>query len=89
MSVRLNFYGKFIEKRNDLNTKIEKLLNPITDDLEQWKYLTTKYEGWIDVTGYMKNWNRAFTLKTRIREMLFDKNLEIIFDIYYYGKEDD
>jgi hypothetical protein len=73
----------------DLNTKIEELLNPMTNDLKKWKYLTTKYEGWIDVAGYMENWNRGFTLETRIMKMLFDRNLEIVFDMYYYGKDDD
>lgn len=57
-------------------------------DLEKWKILTLKYETWIDVAGYMENWNRGFTLKSEIMKMLSDRNLKIEFDIYYYGNED-
>ncbi|MFA7444836.1 MAG: DUF4279 domain-containing protein [Flavobacteriaceae bacterium] len=74
--------------KTDLNIKLENLLQSLTMDLEKWKILTSKYETWIDVAGYMENWNRGFTLKSEIMKMLSDRNLKIEFDIYYYGNED-
>ncbi len=72
----------------DLNTKLKELLNGITSDLRKWEKLTSKYEAWIDVTGYMENWNRGFTLKPEIMKMLSDRAIEVTFDIYFYGNED-
>ncbi len=51
--------------------------------------MTSKYEAWIDVAAYMENWNRGFTLKPEIMKLLYDRNLEVVFDIYYDGKNDE
>jgi len=90
---RITDWGKWYltSKRDqtDLNIKLQNLLQDLTKDLEKWKFLTEKYEVWIDVAGYMENWNRTFTLKKETIKMLFDRNLEIVFDIYFYGDDDD
>jgi len=89
---RITDWGKWYltsERDNtDLNIKLNVLLNKFTNDLEKWKKLTSKYESWIDVAGYMENWNRGFTLKPEIMKMLSDRNLEIVFDIYFDGEVD-
>ncbi|WP_299579854.1 DUF4279 domain-containing protein [uncultured Sunxiuqinia sp.] len=89
---RITDWGKWYltSKRDntDLNKKLEDLLNLLTSDLECWKKLTSKYDAWIDVAGYMENWNRGFSLKPEIMRMLSDRNLEVVFDIYYDGEED-
>jgi hypothetical protein len=90
---RITDWGKWYmnseRDSTDLNEKLNNLFSTLTMDLEKWKILTEKYETWVDVSGYMENWNRAFTLKTETMKMLTDRNLEIVFDIYFYGDEDD
>ncbi|WP_215226690.1 DUF4279 domain-containing protein [Echinicola shivajiensis] len=90
---RITDWGKWylISKRDntDLNIKLKELLGSLTSDLEKWKLLTSKYDAWIDVAGYMENWNRGFTLQSEVMKMLSDRNLEIIFDIYYDGDKDE
>ncbi len=90
---RITDWGKWYltSKRDgtDLNIKLKDLLNKLTNDLEKWKILTSKYESWIDIAGYMENWNRGFTLKPEIMKMLSDRNLEIVFDIYFDGEDDE
>jgi hypothetical protein len=90
---RITDWGKWYltseRDKMDLNIKIKELLENLTTDLEVWKYLTSKYDAWIDIAGYMENWNRGFNLNTDIMNMLYERNLKIDFDIYYYGKEDD
>ena len=73
----------------ELNIKLKDLLESLTLDLDNWKVLTSKYEAWIDVAGYMENWNRGFTLNSEIMKMLSDRNLKIEFDIYFYANDDD
>jgi len=90
---RITDWGKWYltTKRDntDLNIKLKDLLDSLTSDLENWRILTSKYETWVDVAGYMENWNRGFTLKPEIMKMLSDRNLEIVFDIYYEEEDDD
>ena len=90
---RITDYGKwyFTSKRDstDLNVKLKALLDSLTSDLEIWNLLTTKYEAWIDIAGYMKNWNRGFSLKPEILKMISDRNIEIVFDLYYDGDDDE
>jgi len=84
---RMTDWGKwyFNSKRDktDLNIKLEELLGKFTNDLEKWKILTTKYDTWIDITGYMDNWNRGFSLKPEIMKLIAERSLEVVFDIYY------
>ncbi len=72
----------------DLNIKLRDLFDSLTADLDIWKLLTSKYESWVDVAGYMQNWNREFVLKSDVMKLLSDRNLEIVFDIYYEGEDD-
>ena len=73
----------------DLNIKLRDLFKKLTNDLENWRHLTSKYESWIDVAGYMNNWNRGFMVETDVLKLLSDRNLKIYFDIYFYGEEED
>jgi len=90
---RITDWGKWYltTKRDstDLNIKLKDFLESLTSDLEKWKLLTSKYESWIDIAGYMNNWNRGFSLKLEILKMISDRNIEIVFDIYYDGENDD
>jgi len=90
---RITDWGKWYlnskRDKTDLNIKLKDLLESLTMDLEKWKILTSKYEAWIDVAGYMENWNRGFSLNADIMKMLSDRNLKIEFDIYYDGNEDE
>lgn len=89
---RITGWGKWylssIRDRTDLNVKLKELLLGLTTDLENWKILTSKYQAWIDVVGYMGNWNRAFTLEPEVMKILSDRNLEVVFDIYYNGESE-
>ncbi len=90
---RITEWGKWYltskRDKTDLNVKLKDLLHSLTMDLGKWKILTSKYEAWIDVAGYMENWNRGFTLKPEVMKMVSDRNLEIVFDIYYDGEEEE
>lgn len=90
---RMTNWGKWYltSKRDerDINIKIQELLNSLTSNLEHWNELTSKYEAWIDVAGYMNNWNRGFKLTTESMKMLSERNLEVAFDIYYEESEDE
>ena len=72
----------------DVNIKLKNLFELLTDDLDKWQKLTSKYECWVDIAGYMKNWNRGFILEVDVMKLLSDRNLSIAFDIYYYGDDD-
>jgi hypothetical protein len=84
---RITDWGKWYltteRDSKDLNQKISELLDDLTTDLNIWKMLTSKYEAWIDVAGYMENWNRGFILKPETMKLLTERNLEVAFDIYY------
>lgn len=71
----------------DLNIKLRNLFEKLTDDFDKWRILTSKYESWVDVAGYMDNWNRGFTVETDVLKLLSDRNLKIYFDIYFYSDE--
>lgn len=90
---RITDWGKWYlsseQDKTDLNLKLKDLLGRLTEDLENWKTLTSKYETCISIAGYMKNWNREFILNPDIMKMLSDRNLKIVFDIYYYGNEEE
>lgn len=90
---RITDWGKWYlssqRDSKDLNLKLQELFDSLTSDLNKWRTLTTKYESWIDVAGYMDNFNRGFSLKPEILKMISDRNIEIVFDIYYDGDEDD
>jgi len=73
----------------DLNIKLRSLFEYLTDDLEKWRTLTSKYESWVDVAGYMNNWNREFIVEADVLKILTDRNLKIHFDIYFYGDEEE
>lgn len=73
----------------DLNIKIKDLLEKLTDDLSKWQKLTSKYKSWIDVAGYMNNWNRGFMVETDVLKLLSERNLEIYFDIYFDGDDNE
>lgn len=89
---RITEWGKWylMSKRDstDLNIKLKDLLGSLTSDLEKWNILTSKYESWIDIAGYMKNWNRGFSLKPDVLKMISDRNIEVVFDIYYDEEND-
>lgn len=84
-----NWYLTTKRDNIEINEKLMDLMINLTRDLNVWKYLTTKYQAWIDVAGYMENWNREFSLKPEVMKLLAERNLEIVFDIYYNGQEDD
>ena len=73
----------------DLNIKLRNLFENLTSDLDKWRTLTSKYESWVDVAGYMNNWNRGFMVETDVLKLLSDRNLKIYFDIYFYGEEEE
>jgi hypothetical protein len=73
----------------ELNDKLIKLFGRLNQDLTVWKDLTEKYEVWIDVAGYMRNWTRGFSLKSEVMQLLIERNLEIVFDVYYESSEDE
>jgi len=90
---RITNWGKWYlnseRDATDLNIKLRNLFNDLTCDLEKWRNLTSKYESWVDVAGYMNNWNRGFMVETDVLKLLSDRNLKIYFDIYFNGKDDD
>jgi len=90
---RITDWGKWYlsTKRDsvDVNEKLISLIESMTKDLEAWKHLTDKYESWVDVAGYMDNWNRGFRFKPEVMKALSERNLEVVFDIYYDGDEEE
>lgn len=89
---RITDWGKWYltseRDSKDLNQKVYELLTSLTKDLDKWRLLTSKYETWVDVAGYMGNWNRGFTLKPETMKLLTERNLEVVFDIYYEPDEE-
>ena len=90
---KMNNWGKWYlsseRDSTDLNIKLRNLFEVLTDDLDKWRTLTSKYESWVDVAGYMNNWNREFIVEADVLKLLSDRNLEICFDIYYNGEEEE
>jgi len=81
------WYLQSDREKIDLNLKIQKLLQQLNNDLDVWIKLTTKYECWIDIAGYMENWNRTLSINKYTLKLLAERNLEITFDAYYYGND--
>ena len=90
---RITNWGKWYlsseRDSTDLNIKLKNFFENLTDDLDKWQTLTSKYESWVDVAGYMNNWNRGFIVETDVLKLLSDRNLKICFDIYFNGKEEE
>src|SRR5687768_13300732 len=53
---RITNWGKWYvtteRDQADINEKLTGLLNSLSKDLKVWEILSTKYQAWIDVTGY-------------------------------------
>lgn len=90
---RMTNWGKwyFHTERDsrDINIKIDELLSKLTPNLNIWNKLTSKYEVWMDVAGYMNNWNRGFKLSPESMRMLSDRNLDIFFDLYFEEQDEE
>tara|TARA_R110000850_G_scaffold78437_7_gene169630 strand:+ start:323 stop:838 length:516 start_codon:yes stop_codon:yes gene_type:complete len=88
---RMTNWGKWYlnsaRDQNDINDKVKLLFDGLTKNLEHWKTLTSKYEVWVDIAGYINNWNRGFRLDQQSMKLLVDRNLEVVFDIYYEQPE--
>jgi hypothetical protein len=90
---RITSWGKWYlsseRDSTDVNVKLKSLFKDLTDDLDKWQALTSKYESWVDVAGYMDNWNRGFMVEADVLKLLSDRNLKIYFDIYFNMEEDE
>ncbi|MFT4740501.1 MAG: hypothetical protein ACI9L9_001284 [Marivirga sp.] len=90
---RMTNWGKWYLTTNrderDINIKIHELLDCLTSNIEHWNELTSKYKAWIDVAGYINNLNRGFILTPESMKRLSERNLELVFDIYYEEPDED
>ena len=65
-----------------LERKVEMLLNKLTNDLEIWKDITTKFRVDIFCGLFLDNFNEGFDIGPDLLRKLGERNLKIGFDIY-------
>ena len=78
--------GKWYLKYNTLTSQIDQgiidLLNQLSKNLDNWKVITNKYKGHIEITAYQHLWNHNYFINSTILNELASRNLSLIFDIY-------
>jgi hypothetical protein len=74
------------EYRSDENISVEKkikaLFGKFTNDISVWKLPTENLKADIFCGVFLDDWNRGFSLTSRLMKELSDRNLELGFDIY-------
>ena len=66
----------------DLDNQISEILNQLTDDINIWQNLTSRYRADIFCGMFMKEGNEGISLSSETLQRLAERGLTIDFDIY-------
>lgn len=66
----------------DLNGQIAEILNKLTNNLDVWQELTTRFKGDIFFGFFMNEGNEGISISPRIAQMVGVRGLKLDFDIY-------
>lgn len=69
--------------KDDVNSTVVRLLATLPNDLAIWHSITNRFSVDLFLGLWMRNSNRGFDLQRDTLQLLFDRRLEIGFDIYY------
>lgn len=72
-----------------VETKIRELLASCTEDLQAWRHLGAKYNMKLTVVGYLSNWNGELHLDTKILNLLVERGVQLVIDVYFTGDDDE
>ncbi len=65
-----------------IETQITELFSLLSQDLQIWQELTTKYRADLFCGLWINGWNRGIALTSEILKQISDRGLKIDFDIY-------
>ena len=88
-TVKVGFWHLGLDEEDSsvLDKKLEELLNSLTNDLEVWKQITSRFRVDIFCGLFLDSFNEGFELTPSLLKRLAERNLKIGFDIYSYSDE--
>ena len=76
------YFGSGYSTAPQLDAQISSILDKLTDNLEVWASLTSRYHCYVSVGGYFDDWTGGFTLNPATLGALSARGLSIDFDLY-------
>lgn len=67
---------------------IQGLLSRVSNDLDLWQELASKYEIQLRISIHMEGWNQGFDLSSEMIQQIAAVGAKIVFDIYAYADDD-
>jgi hypothetical protein len=72
----------------DLDGQVAELLGKLTNDLEIWKGLASRFRIDLLCGWYMAEWNEGVTIAPKTLKALGDRGIELALDIYGHNNAD-
>jgi hypothetical protein len=72
-----------IKDDSNIESKITSLLQKCSNNLENWRILSSKFEICLTIVGYFNNWNREFFLSNQLINEINKRKLNLKFDVYF------
>ena|SRR5689334_3702103 len=66
----------------NIDEQIAELLSALPSDLNVWGELTSRFDCWLTVGAYLKDWTGGLTLAPVTLKLLAERHLSIDFDLY-------
>jgi hypothetical protein len=73
----------------EIEKKITDLFDRCNQDLNQWKILSSEYEGYLTIGAHMDSWNCDMELSARVLKAISDRGLDMSIDIYHDSNDED
>ena len=75
------------KSKKSLEHQISELLNQLSEDLEVWQELTTKYKADLFCGLWLNGWNRGTDFSAKILKQISERGLKLDLDIYCMDDE--
>jgi hypothetical protein len=76
------------QSKSSLESQIEHLFERLTDDMEVWRQLSSKYRGDLFCGLWSESWNRGLELSPAVLQRIAARGLRVGFDIYFVEERD-
>jgi hypothetical protein len=87
--MRIVDYGKWMLKIDSteisVGDTIDKIFASASQDIDTWRTLASKYQGYVSLVGYANNWNREFDMNLSTLSHIVERGLSLNIDAYFYG----
>ncbi len=75
-------FGGDWENEPNVGDQIAVLLAQLSQDLDVWTSITSRYHCYMCVGGYLRGWTGGITFEPHILTLLAERGLSIDFDLY-------